>query len=175
MLLQFEQTPSDVSRVGSFKKNNNYNIERDIDEICKKLAERIPIRVKTGGVCIKSSRFRECAKDSATNEFYCAYGVCPNICTFYYMADISYRQAKELVENIECNKSRGCIKQAQKSLNMLNTLLNQKLIPQIGQLKDSINKRGASSVIEKHPNMEYLIINLDSVEKEIEKWRLLTL
>lgn len=91
------------------------------------------------------------------------------------MADISYRQAKELVENIECNKSRGCIKQAQKSLNMLNTLLNQKLIPQIGQLKDSINKRGTSSVIEKHPNMEYLIINLDSVEKEIEKWRLLTL
>ena len=164
-----------VEKIDEFIKNNNYNIERDIDEICKKLAERIPIRVKTGGVCIKSSRFRECAKDSATNEFYCAYGVCPNICTFYYMADISYRQAKELVENIECNKSRGCIKQAQKSLNMLNTLLNQKLIPQIGQLKDSINKRGASSVIEKHPNMEYLIINLDSVEKEIEKWRLLTL
>lgn len=164
-----------VEKIDEFIKNNNYNIERDIDEICKKLAERIPIRVKTGGVCIKSSRFRECAKDSATNEFYCAYGVCPNICTFYYMADISYRQAKELVENIECNKSRGCIKQAQKSLNMLNTLLNQKLIPQIGQLKDSINKRGTSSVIEKHPNMEYLIINLDSVEKEIEKWRLLTL
>lgn len=164
-----------VEKIDEFIKKNNYNVEKDLDAICETLSKQIPIRLKMGGVCIKSSRFRECSKDAMTNEFYCAYGVCPNICTFYYMADISYTQAKELVENITCNQNRGCVKQAQKSANMLHTLLKQKLIPQIEQLKDAIARKGVNYIIEKYPNIEHIIMDIDTVEEDIEKWKLLTM
>lgn len=81
-------------KIEEFIKENNYNVKTDLDAICESLAKKIPIRQKTGGVCIKSSMLRECSKDAKTNEFYCAYGVCPNIFHFYYMADVSYRQAE---------------------------------------------------------------------------------
>lgn len=91
---------------------------------------------KTGGVCIKHSMLRECSKDAKTNEFYCAYGVCPNIFHFYYMADVSYRQAKELVETININKSRGLMRQVQKESHMLQTIINQKLMPELTELRN---------------------------------------
>ena len=74
--------------INEFINANHFNVATDLDEICKALANKIPIRQKTGGVCIKSSQLRECSMDAKTNEFYCAYGVCPNIVHFYYYADI---------------------------------------------------------------------------------------
>ena len=140
----------------------------------EKLAKEIPIRVKTGGVCIKSSRFRECSKDARTDEFYCAYGVCPNIYTFYYMADISYKQVKELSEAIEINRRKGCIKQVQKNINMLHTILSNKLIPQIEELKRTITEKGLDFVLMNHPHIEMVVYKLNDIEKEIEVWKRLS-
>ena len=160
-----------VTRIDEFISQNKFSVETDLDTICEKLAKEIPIRVKTGGVCIKSSRFRECSKDSRTDEFYCAYGVCPNIYTFYYMADISYRQIKELSEAIELNRRKGCIKQVQKNTNMMHTILNNKLIPQIEELKRTISEKGLDFVLMNHPHIEMVVYKLDDIEKEIEEWK----
>lgn len=163
-----------IDKIDQFIAENNFSIEKDLDAICARLAEEIPIRIKTGGVCIKSSRFRECSKDAKTDDFYCAYNVCPNIYTFYYMADISYAQVKDLVEAININREKGCIKQVQKNVNMVHSIVRNKLEPQVAELKRVINEKGLNYVLEKHPQLIDIIANLDDVQKEISEWKLMT-
>ena len=160
-----------VEKIDEFIVENKMSVEKDLDAICAKLADRIPIRVKTGGVCIKSSRFRECSKDAVTDEFYCAYGVCPNIYTFYYMADLSYAQIKELCEAIDINRKKGCVKQVQKNIHMVQTILRNKLIPQIDELKRMMATKGLDHVLERHPQMTDIVVNLPRIEKEIDEWK----
>lgn len=157
-------------KINQFIDENGFSVEKDIDTICDRLSEKIPIRQKTGGVCIKSSQLRDCSIDAKTNDFYCAYGVCPNIFHFYYMIDISYRKAKELEESINLNIERGHTKQAQKELNMLKTIATQQLTPEIEELKKTIEKRGLSQVYMDHPEVQPIVENLDSIEKEITVW-----
>ena len=65
------------------------NIETDIDAIMETIGDKVIIRGKTGGVCIKTS-FMPCSKDARTNELLCSYNLCPNLFHFYYMIDVSY-------------------------------------------------------------------------------------
>ena len=160
-----------MERIDLFIKENNYNVEKDLDEICEKLAEHIPIRMKSGGVCIKSSRYRTCRLDSNTDEIYCAYDVCPNIYTFYYMVDNTYKQVNELLTTIDINRKRGCVKQVQKTVNMLHTILNKKLIPQLQELKKVMDEKGVDYVIKKHPQLETIAYRMDEVEMEIDEWK----
>lgn len=160
-----------MSKIDEFIEENHFSIEKDLESICEKLSEQIPIRIKSGGVCIKSSQFRECSKDAQTDEFYCAYNVCPNIYTFYYMADISYLQIKDLCEAIEINRNRGCTKQVQKNVNMIHSIVNNKLEPQIAELEKIIDEKGLNYVLERHPQMIDIVANLGDVHKEIEKWK----
>ena len=166
--------PDLIEKINQFISENNYNVATDLDEICEKLSAKIPIRQKTGGVCIKSSMLRECSKDAKTNEFYCAYGVCPNIFHFYYMADVSYRQAKELVETININKSRGLMRQVQKESHMLQTIINQKLMPELTELRNVIEKEGAITIMKKYPDLQNIIEHNSDIYKEIEQWKELT-
>lgn len=158
-----------VSKIDSFIKENNYKVEKDLDVICETLAKNIPIRIKTGGVCIKSSKFRECSKDAMTNEFYCAYGVCPNLYTFYYMIDVSYRQFKELKDSIRVNTSNGHIRQAQKEANMLHTVIKGKLEPQMIDLKEKLNQFGYEHIVGQHPELSDIIVNMPEIEKEMKE------
>lgn len=160
-----------TEKIMDFINENNYNIATDINEIADSLLQKIPIRAKTGGVCIKSSLLRECSNDAITNEFFCAYGVCPNIYHFYYMINVSYRQAKELVENIELNKKRNHLRQAQKEANMLKTIISNKLIPEMTELKNMINTKGKDYVLSKHHDLEDIIKNYDKILEEIQQWK----
>lgn len=176
-------------RIQQFIAENNFHVEKDLDAICEKLALKIPIRQKTGGVCIKSSLLRECSTDALTNEFYCAYGVCPNIVHFYYMVDISYRQCKELEKIIGINRIRETAfynerrkkittsekalypKQIQKNINMLCTITTKRLIPELEELKKMVSKYGVAHIYMEHPELKDIIENLDTIEEEVEKWK----
>lgn len=160
-----------TKRINDFIKENHYSISTDINSIAETLLDTIPIRAKSGGVCIKSSKFRECTNDSFTNKFYCAYGVCPNVFHFYYMSNISYRQCLELKETITLNITRKHLKQAQKEINMLNTVLSNKLLPELEELSDMLSKKGHSYIITTYPDLEYIVNNLEDIYKEIEQWQ----
>lgn len=159
-----------IDKINEFIAKNEYNVETDLQAICEKLAEQIPIRQKTGGVCIKSSMLRECSKDSKTNEFYCAYGVCPNIFHFYYMANISYRQAKELSETIAINEKRGLLRQVQKEKNMLQHIVRVKLVPELDELENVLNKKGYEAIVTEYPDLKEIIENLDTIYEEVALW-----
>ena len=157
-------------RIQQFIEKNHFHIETDLDAICEKLAKNIPIRQKTGGVCIKSSQLRDCSIDAKTNEFYCAYGVCPNIVHFYYMADVSYRQCKELQESIRINNERGHKRQVQKEQNMLFNIASNRLAPELVDLKAVISRDGLESVFTLHPELKDIIENMEEIEKEVAVW-----
>ena len=165
-----EITCSNNIKINEFIEKNEYNVETDLQTICEKLAEQIPIRQKTGGVCIKSSMLRECSKDAKTNEFYCAYGVCQNIFHFYYMANISYRQVCELAETIAINKQRGLLRQVQKEEHMLKHIAKTKLIPELDELKNVLDKKGYEAIVMEYPDLKDIIENLDEIYKEALSW-----
>lgn len=159
-----------VEKINDFIAKNHYNVQTDMDAICNSLLKKIPIRQKTAGVCIKSSMLRECSKDAMTNEFYCAYGVCSNIFHFFYMADVSYRQCKELEETIRINKSNGFMRQVQKESNMLRSIAKNKLLPELVELRNTVNKKSAEAVIMEYPDLSDIIEHLEDIEKEAASW-----
>jgi hypothetical protein len=159
-----------IEKINEFIVKNKFNIETDLETIVSKLAEDVPIRQKLGGVCIKSSLFRECSIDAETNELYCAYNVCPNVFHFYYMVDLTYQQFTELKKTMDLNEKRGLIKQVKKDKNMLSAITRKRLIPELKELHRMIDKKGIEDVIKRHPDLLYVIENSDKVQEEVEKW-----
>ena len=157
-----------VDKINQYIIENNYNIKTDLNEIAETLSKELPIRIKTGGVCIKSSKFRECSKDAITNEFFCAYGVCPNLYTFYYMIDITVEQLKELQQNISINTKKGHVRQVEKEKNMVRSIVNNKLNPQLKDLKKKVEEFGMEEILKEHPQLSEIIPKLELIEKEME-------
>lgn len=159
-------------RIQEFIKKGNFNVKEDMAAICQALIKEVAIRQKTGGVCIKASLIRPCPVDYATDEFYCAYEVCPNIFHFFYMADVSYRQMRECEETFLYNKEKGFKKAAQKELNKLQRKVKEKLIPELDELKKVIERKGVNSVLEEYPDLFEVIENMDKIyNEEIKKWQ----
>ena len=79
-----------------------------------------------------------------------------------------------MVEAININREKGCIKQVQKNVNMVHSIVRNKLEPQVAELKRVINEKGLNYVLEKHPQLIDIIANLDDVQKEISEWKLMT-
>ncbi len=159
-----------INGIQQFINDNHFNIEKDMDAIVNKLSEKIPIRIKAGGACIKSSLFRECSVDAKTNEFYCAYGVCPNLFTFYYTIDVTYEKCKTLQDAIIINENRGCEKQVQKNKNMLKTIAQKQLLPELEELKRLLDEKGRDWILEKHPELFYILNNYSTIIKEASEW-----
>lgn len=160
-----------MEKIDEFVERNHYDVKSDLEEICRELAKQVPIRAKVGGVCIKSSMFRECSTDNKTNDLYCAYGACPNIFTFYYHANVTLRKIEELEEILKANKVRSANQQVQKCENMITSIVNNQLQPEIEQLKERISVEGTKAIIEEHPQLKEIIDNLDSIEEKIKQWK----
>jgi len=157
-------------KIDEFIKKGKFNVEKDIDTIIAKLKKKIPIKEKYGGICIKSGEKRECRFDGKGDEFYCAYGACPNHFHLYYMADISYTKCKNLIKTMEHNKENGFVKQAQKEKHKLVYVAKNALHPELEQLKSEITKKGSEWIKENHPELISILDNLETIEKEVETW-----
>ena len=161
-----------MESIEKFIKDNHFNIFTDLDNVVESLAKKVPIRQKVGGVCIQN-RLVECRKDSVTSEFYCAYNVCPNIYHFYYMAHITYKQAKDLEKSSSLNSLNGFVRQAEKELNMLRTLSKEKLIPELESLKRYLEKTSESVILREYPELTEIVAHYDSILEEARKWTMI--
>lgn len=157
-------------KINEFIKEGKFNIVKDLDKIISKIKGRVPIRQKTGGMCIKSAVDRECTVDGQSDAIYCAYGVCPNHFHLYIMADITYNECRNLIKIIEYNKASGYLRQANKELNKLQSAINKSLKPEIEQLEDTIAKKGVDWIKEKHENLIPIIDKLNEIKKEMDEW-----
>lgn len=157
------------SNIQNFINKGHYNVEHDIDAIIESLNGKFIIRAKRGGVCIKTS-IRECSKDARTNEMFCAYNVCPNLFHLYYMADTSYEDFKLTQKTFEENRVNGFKLQASKELNKLKHLCKSRLLPELDDLKQQIQKSGVEGILMNYPSLDKIIMNYDKIMEEITRW-----
>lgn len=159
-----------MKKINQFIDKGKFNVEKDIDAIVDKLSKKIPIKEKLGGICIKSGPKRDCSKDAMTDEFYCAYGICPNHFHLYTMIDITYSRYTNLIKTMNFNKEKGFLRQSEKEKFKLICVVRDSLIPELNELQKEITKHGAETIIAKHPNLEHFVSNFDTVYKEVSQW-----
>jgi integrase len=161
--------------IDSFIAKGKYNIEKDRVSIVAMLKAEMPVRPKTGGFCCKSMQGFPCMSGDETDDFYCAYGVCPNIFSFFYNIDVDYRKLKELEFAIEDNKRRGHKAMLTKNYNSLSKVIHEKILPELEDLEAQIAKHGLEAIVEEYsedcPDLRDIIENVDTIYVEVEKWK----
>jgi hypothetical protein len=159
-----------IAGIKRFIAKNNFKVETDMDSILKALDEEVRIQPRIGGFCYRESRM-DCKDDPATNSLRCAYGVCPNIYTFYYMADISKQKYDDAKAAYAANLKRGLLNATQKELAAVKIIINRELSPQIEQLEKEIAKHGQDTIMTKYPNLVAIINNIDNIKKDMKLWK----
>lgn len=164
-----EDSTSLNNKIEQFISGGNFNVATDFKEIAEGLAKQLPIREKSGGVCIKSS-IRECSKDAKTDEFYCAYDICPNIFHVFYMARISYDRYLNLIDTFTHNKKNGYLRQAEREQVKLKHVIKKRLLPELKELQIEIDKQGYDTIVSKYPDLKDIAENLTVIKAEAMKW-----
>ena len=145
------------------------DVATDIEEIVKRFGDKVVIRGKLGGVCIKTSLI-PCSKDARSNEILCAYNLCPNLFSFFYMVDISYGDFKTLQQTYEHTKRQGQLRAAEKELHKLKSLCNRRLIQELDELDKELSRKGESVILDKYPNLIDIIEHKSEISEEIALW-----
>lgn len=158
-------------KIDEFIKENNYNVTDDLDKIIESLANKIPIREKSLGYCIKSSFGRKCTFDGHNSDVYCAFGICPNHFITYQMIDITYKRFKDLQKIIKYNMENGFKAQASIEGKKLKRIIDEALTLEIDELKNEIKEKGKEQLIMANPDIEYFINNVDDIFQEVEIWK----
>lgn len=86
------------------------------------------------------------------------------------IALVIHRQCKELEETIRINKENGFMRQVQKESNMLRSIAKNKLLPELAELRNTVNKKSAEAVIMEYPDLSDIIEHLEDIEKEATAW-----
>lgn len=159
-----------MQKVNEFIESADINIKNNVDEVIKLAANRFPLRNKVGGMCIRCGEIIPCASNNSTDEIYCAFGMCPNHCHMFFMADISYDEYCRHKEIIEYNKDNGFRKAAQKETNKIKYVVEQSLVPELDELKNEINRRGKETIIEEYPQLTEIINDFDRIYEEACLW-----
>lgn len=163
-----------------FYDTNKESLKTDLsDEIKVKVVENVvkymsthyPIRQLSVGCCIRPHVLATCENSRGADEYMCAYGLCANQCHFYFDSDTYYNKFKEWKEIVFYNINEGHTIYAEKELFKLQKMLNNKLVPELLELKRMLENKGSENIIAKHANLETIIKNLDSIEGEVNEWK----
>lgn len=160
-----------MQRIDEWLIQNEYNIQDDLEEVIIKLGKIVPIRAKHGGMCIKGQKITDaCSVDSKTDEFFCACGICPNICHFYFMLDVTYSDFQAAIKIYEHNMRNGYTRQSEKEKSKIKHLIVNRLVPEVTELEREISKKGLNLVVSRHPELKEIIDNLDEIKLEVQVW-----
>ena len=161
-----------MAKIDNIINSNNLNVEQDLDTIIYKVMEEMPIRAKAGGFCIKSNPNRDCHLDGPSDEIMCAYGVCPNQCTMYFMASISYSKCQTLAKTMKYNVDAGFTNAAQKEAHKLEFIIDTELTPELDDMEKVIQEHGKEWIIQRHRSSEEIVNKLLDIREEVEKWKM---
>lgn len=155
--------------IKKFITEKNIDVMTDARAVVDAFGDKLIIRGKRGGVCIKTS-ILPCSKDRRTNALYCSYNICPNLFHFFYMADISYADFKTLQETYKAAKEHGHSREAEKELYKLRDLCRKTLTPELDELQREIDRKGTAHIIKKYPSLLPIIEDMDSIREEVSTW-----
>jgi integrase len=157
-------------RINEYIKYSKLNVATDLEEIINGLTKKMPIRAKSGGICVKSGPIRECNKSDSTDSFYCAYGMCINLFHSFFMIDINYDKYSTLLKTIKYNQDKGFKKAAEKEMNKLKMIVEKYLIPELDELEKETKIKGEVTVKGKYPQVSFFIDNFKQVYEEVTEW-----
>lgn len=159
-----------VQKINEFIEQNHMNIQNDMEGVIQAVARKFPLRSKVGGMCIRCGEVIPCASNNSTDVIYCAFGMCPNHCHMFFMADISYEEYLQNRDTAQYNKDNGYKKAYQKELNKLKYIIEHSLMPELTMLEDELERHGEEDILEKYPQLTYIVNHLDSIKQEVQTW-----
>lgn len=159
-----------VQKINEFIEQNHMNIQDDMEGVIQAVAKKFPLRSKVGGMCIRCGEVIPCASNNSTDVIYCAFGMCPNHCHMFFMADISYEEYLQNRDTAQYNKDNGYKKAYQKELNKLKYIIEHSLMPELTMLEDELERHGEEDILEKYPQLTYIVKHLDSIKQEVQTW-----
>lgn len=159
-----------VQKINEFIEQNHMNIQDDMEGVIQAVAKKFPLRSKVGGMCIRCGEVIPCASNNSTDVIYCAFGMCPNHCHMFFMADISYEEYLQNRDTAQYNKDNGYKKAYQKELNKLKYIIEHSLMPELTMLEDELERHGEEDILEKYPQLTYIVNHLGSIKQEVQTW-----
>ena len=159
-----------VQKINEFIEQSHMNIQDDMEGVIQAVVKKFPLRSKVGGMCIRCGEVMPCASNNSTDVIYCAFGMCPNHCHMFFMADISYEEYLQNRDTAQYNKDNGYKKAYQKELNKLKYIIEHSLMPELTMLEDELERHGEEDVLEKYPQLTYIVNHLDSIKQEVQTW-----
>lgn len=159
-----------VQKINEFIEQNHMNIQDDLEGVIQAVAKKFPLRSKVGGMCIRCGEVIPCASNNSTDVIYCAFGMCPNHCHMFFMADISYEEYLQNRDVAQYNKDNGYKKAYQRELNKLKYIIEHSLMPELVMLEDELERHGEEEILDKYPQLTYIVNHLDSIKQEVQTW-----
>lgn len=159
-----------VQKINEFIEQNHLNISDNTEEVIHALAKKFPLRSKVGGMCIRCGEVIPCASNSSTDVIYCAFGMCPNHCHMFFMADISYEEYLRHKDIVQYNQDNGFKKAYQKELNKLKYTIENSFLPELTMLEEEVQRHGEDEILEKYPHLTYIINHFDAIKQEVQAW-----
>ena len=142
------------------------NCKASLEEVLDEAAGLFPIKSTRGGFCMRLHPVKECETDIELDPVFCSYDECPNRAHLYYNIAQNWPKAEEdfvvLKYNMEIVKKNFSHNQAY----ILRNTLDIKIKPELKELEKQIEK---GDVVEKHPELEEIVDNLDDIKKKIVK------
>ena len=159
-----------VQKINEFIEQSHMNIQDDMEGVIQAVAKKFPLRSKVGGMCIRCGEVIPCASNDSTDVIYCAFGMCPNHCHMFFMADISYEEYLQNRNTAQYNKDNGYRKAYQKELNKLKYIIEHSLMPELTMLEEELQKHSEVEILEKYPQLTYIVNHLDLIKQEVQTW-----
>ena len=88
----------------------------------------------------------------------------------FFMADIAYEEYLQNRDTAQYNKDNGYKKAYQKELNKLKYIIEHSLMPELTMLEDELERHGEEDILEKYPQLTYIVNHLDSIKQEVQTW-----
>ena len=155
--------------IQKFVADNKFDVRENVTDVINALGERLVIRGKRGGVCIRTT-LETCKEDVHTDKLMCAHSICPNLFHFYYMLDITYVDFQTLQKSYLYLKQDGIKRAAEKELLKIKDLIKRRLLPELDELEKEIDKKGRDAIITRHPELVEVIEKRHDIRKETLVW-----
>lgn len=151
-----------------FLDESSVNIEGSLDEIRDKTDNKVIIRSKQNGFCIRTGQ--TCAEDYKTDRILCAYDECPNIYYFYFDLPSMYELFKMTLSSYQDAVADGFKKAAEKERLKLERIASKRLIPLLDGLDAQLAHFSENQIVEMHPEMESVVGIRKTIREEAERW-----
>lgn len=164
-----------LEKINEFLDKNKLNIRNDLDKIVKLMGKaNSPIMENELGICVTSVIQRICDKRKYFSSLEDNYFISFELPTYKFI-NYSYERFKQkesiVAHNQEIAKKEERYKnEFEREVKALKYFVNKTLKQEIMYLENDIELQGIEEVIQRNKQLESIIVNLNVIKEEINRW-----